>query len=105
MKISVKKSAGAFAENKDTAKRLRSTLIVPTIRKGEELVLDFDNVAGVTQSFVHALIAQPIREFPEALDLMVFENCSEVVQAVIEIVVSYSQDEWGSEDDHPVVAD
>lgn len=101
MKINLHDRVGTFAENKDTAKHLRVTSIVPALKRGdEEVILDFAGVSGTTQSFVHALIADAIRDPSlDALDHLVFEHCNEVVQAVIEIVVSYSQEEWGDADE------
>lgn len=99
MNIVVVKDVGNFAENKDRARRLREGSIYPALRRGEEVVLDFAGVTGTTQSFVHALVSQAIRDPDvDALSHLVFENCNDVTRSVVEIVVSYSQDEWGSED-------
>lgn len=98
MRVKIVEYAGSFAENKDTAKKLRTRTILPRLRQEnpEDLILDFEGVTGTTQSFVHALVADAIRNPKvDALDVLVFANCNEVVQSVIEIVVSYAQEEWG----------
>ena len=97
MIIEIVHQTGEFAENKEQASSLRNK-ISKALRDGEDIVLDFGRVAYATQSFVHALIADPLRdESLDALDRMEFRNCSDAVRSVIEIVVSYSQDDWAEE--------
>ena len=58
-----------------------------------EVVLDFENVHSVTQSFIHALLKEIITvQGDEVLDFLVFRNCNEYVQTIISIVVDYVQD-------------
>ena len=101
MNVSILQRVGSFAENTDKAKWLRTHIIVPALRQEEpeEIVLDLDGVSGTTQSFVHALIADAIRyEELSALDHLVFANCNEVVQSVVEVVVEYTQEQWEDPD-------
>ena len=44
---------GKFAENKDEAQALRNEKIVPALEKGEEIILNFEEVEAATQSFIH----------------------------------------------------
>lgn len=84
---------GDFAENKDTASTIRIEKILPALQAGEKVVLDFEGVDAATQSFIHALISDPIRRYGgEALDFVLFRNCDENVKKVIEIVVEYMQE-------------
>lgn len=84
---------GEFAENKDTARDLRIKKILPLLQKEEEVVLNFSGVRGATQSFVHALISDLIRQRgPEVLDRLRFKNCNETIQKIIEIVAGYMQE-------------
>lgn len=84
--------AGDFAHNKDKASNLRKTTIIPLLKDQGEVVIDFQNVDLTTQSFIHALISEPIRLFGvEVLDRIVFKNCNETVRTLIEIVVDYMQ--------------
>jgi hypothetical protein len=93
MAISIRKSVGSFAEDKDKARELRISRIKPALEKGQEVVLDFSGVEGATQSFVHALISQLIREFgADVLDRLIFKNCNQTVQKIISIVVEYMQE-------------
>jgi hypothetical protein len=84
---------GVFAENKDIARSIRLDVIIPALEKREEIILDFDKIEGVTQSFVHALISDLIRKYgPEILDKISFKNCNETIQKIISIVVDYMQE-------------
>ncbi|MBI5733124.1 STAS-like domain-containing protein, partial [Candidatus Jorgensenbacteria bacterium] len=66
--------------------------ITPAIKKGGEVVLDFEKVESVTQSFVHALLSEVIIEFStEILDKIAFKNCNDTVKGIINIVVDYMQ--------------
>jgi len=91
--------AGSFAGDKDAAAKLRNSFIRPAVAESREVVLDFDGVELATQSFMHALLASTVRETPEFLDHIVFKNCNEDVQALIEIVVEYAQEDFLVEDD------
>jgi len=91
--IQIKKLAGEFAENKDVAKDLRVNQIIPTLSEHNSIVLDFSGISGTTQSFIHALISEPIRQFgDDALDMMEFKNCSDVVREVVRTVCEYMQE-------------
>ena len=94
--IKVFKEAGAFAENKDIAKRLREEIVIPALREGRQVVIDFEGVSGVTQSFIHALVSESIRQFRGfALENLVFKNCNAELNAVIRIVFAYMQESIG----------
>jgi hypothetical protein len=92
--INISKKAGTFAENKDIAREIRQKEIIPTLADGnEEIILDFSTVSGATQSFVHALISEPIRIYgDDVFDRIKFKNCSPTVQEVINIVADYMQE-------------
>lgn len=83
---------GVFAENKDIARDIRIKFITPVLKKNEEIILDFEGVESATQSFVHALISELIRNFGnEILNNVYFKNCNKSVQEIINIVVDYMQ--------------
>jgi len=83
---------GGFAENKDIARDIRLREIMPALKKGETLVLDFEGVTGATQSFIHSLLSDVIREFgPQILESIDFKSCVPHVKEIIEIVVDYMQ--------------
>ena len=90
--IRLKRLVGSFAEDKDQARDIRIKKITPVIKNKKEIILDFNGVEGSTQSFIHALISELIREEgPGVLDLISFKNCNQNVKNVINIVVEYMQ--------------
>ena len=91
--IKIKEFVGDFAENKDIAKELRVNKIIPNLSINRCVVLDFSGVSGTTQSFIHALISEPIRQFKDdALDRIQYKNCSDMVKEVIKTVCEYMQE-------------
>lgn len=91
--INMRKLAGDFAENKDIAKKLRIEKIMPALSKGDEVILDFNGVSGATQSFIHALISDPIRELRDvAFDNLAYKNSNDDIREIISIVYRYMQE-------------
>ena len=91
--IDMRKIAGDFAENKDIAKKLRIEKIMPALSKGDEVILDFDGVSGATQSFIHALISDPIRELKDvAFANLAYKNANIDIREIISIVYRYMQE-------------
>jgi hypothetical protein len=91
--IKLIKQAGPFAENKDVARDIRIKKLIPALESGKKIVLDFENVEGATQSFIHALISDLIRKYGnEILDEIQFKSCNEIVKGIILIVVNYMQE-------------
>lgn len=81
---------GSFAEDKDEAASIRKDCILAALKKKQRIVLDFNGITLVTQSFIHALIAQALRDHGEkALTLIQFKNCSPVAKGIVETVVQY----------------
>ncbi len=92
MKIRVFDKLGIFAGNKDVAMAIREKAILPALERNEEVILDFTGVEGATQSFVHALISDPMRKYgPDVLDKIVFQGCNAEIANIIRIVASYMQ--------------
>lgn len=84
---------GDFAENKEIAKKLRIEIIMPALSKGGEVILDFNNINGATQSFIHALVSDPIRHFRDiAYDNLYYKNTNKDIQKIISIVYRYMQE-------------
>jgi len=93
IKIKLFKIVGEFAENKDFARDVRLQKIIPELNNGGEVILDFEGVSGATQSFIHALISDLLRNYgSEVLGKISFKNCNEIVQKIINIVVEYMQE-------------
>lgn len=91
--VFILKEAGSFAENKDIAQKIRIDTILPALRSSQQITLDFTAVEGATQSFVHALISEPMREFGSGvLDRIVFKSCNDTIQQIVLIVTDYMQE-------------
>lgn len=81
---------GNFAEDKDIARKIRLEMIQPILNKGDDVEIDFENVEDATQSFIHALLSELIRNTQgEALDHIDFKNCNDTVKTIINMVVDY----------------
>lgn len=92
-KIGIYEVAGDFAENKDLAKKLRVERIMPTLKAGEPLLIDFSKVSLSTQSFIHALISDAMRKHGmDVLDQISFKGCNPAIKALISTVCDYMQD-------------
>ena len=91
--ITMRKMVNDFAENKDIAKKLRIEEIMPALSRGDEVILDFDGVGGATQSFIHALISDPIRKLKDvAFDNLIYQNTNNDIREIISIVYRYMQE-------------
>ena len=91
--IELKKLVGEFAENKDIAKKIRVNQIMPALAAGKAVVLDFSGISGTTQSSIHALISESIRQFRDmALEKIEYKNCSDIVKEVVKTVSEYMQE-------------
>ena len=97
--IKMLKQTGDFAENKDVAKDFRVTKIMPALLNDSEVILDFKGVNGATQSFIHALISDPIRELKEkAFDNLSYKNTNDSIREIISIVYRYMQESLDGND-------
>lgn len=91
MIIKIPNGISGFMEDKDYARKIRLEKILPALEKGEKVILDFSEVEFATQSFIHALIGEALKRFNDnALTLLEFRSCNQVLKSVIEIVVDYS---------------
>ena len=97
--ITLRKIVGDFAENKDIAKKLRIEVIMPTLTNGGQVVLDFGGIVGATQSFIHALISDPIRQLQTvAFDNLFYRNTNEDIREIVSIVYRYMQESLDEDD-------
>ncbi len=91
--IKIGERAGEFAQNKDVARGIRTDQLLPALESGDNVIVDFKGVTLTTQSFIHALLSEPIRRLgADVLDRIEFTNCGEEVKTLIEIVAEYSQE-------------
>lgn len=95
IEINIRDKVGKFGEDKDAAREIRQQQIVPAIERGYKVTLDFKGVSGVTQSFIHALIAEPIMRFrDQAFEKLHFLDANAQVAEIISIVYRYIQESF-----------
>jgi hypothetical protein len=91
--VTVRIPAGVagFTEDKEAARTLRITKILPALESSGRVILDFKHVRVATQSFIHALIGEALKRHGEAvLDRIDFKNCSQQLKKIIPLVIDYS---------------
>jgi hypothetical protein len=89
--ITLESGVNGFAEDKDQARDIRRSRILPALENGEHVTLDFASVKYATQSYIHALVGEALQKHGQLiLDKLEFRNCSAPVKSVIELVVDYS---------------
>ena len=89
--IRLEPGVGGFAEDKDQAKTIRQSRVLPALDQGKSVVLDFSEVRYATQSYVHALIGEALQKYGEqVLERVEFKGCSPQLQSLVELVVDYS---------------
>ncbi|NTU67147.1 MAG: STAS-like domain-containing protein [Candidatus Moranbacteria bacterium] len=94
--IKMREHIGDFAENKDVAKKLRIEKIMPALSNHNDVILDFKGVSGATQSFIHALISDPIRKLQDvAFNNLFYKNTNDDIREIISIVYRYMQESLG----------
>jgi hypothetical protein len=92
-RVEVKIEAGTkgFAEDKDAAKQLRKQVIMPALAEGNKVVIDFSDVTASTQSFVHALVGEPLQKIGEpVLENIEFHSCAPQIKSLVQLVVDYT---------------
>ena len=91
--VPLHKYVGDFAENKDAAKKIRTETVIPRLAAGDEVIFDFDGISGATQSFIHALLSEPIRMFQDvAYKNLYYIHANRSTQEIIAIVYRYMQE-------------
>jgi hypothetical protein len=89
--IQVPGGTTGFAEDKDAARRIRITELLPALLRKDYVTLDFSAVTYATQSFVHALLGEPLQRYREdVLKSLEFKHCTPQLQSLVELVVDYS---------------
>jgi len=94
--IEIPAEVSGFQEDKDLAKEIRRLDFLPALANNGCVTLDFSKVENATQSFVHALIGEALKQYGEdVLDRIDFHNCSKQLKNIIELVVNYSLGGFG----------
>lgn len=91
--VKIKELTGEFAENKDVAKDIRLKKLLPTLENTGSVTFDFEGVKGATQSFIHALVSDALRKYPDIIyDNVFYKNTNEDIQKIITLVYRYVQE-------------
>lgn len=95
-RINIFEKAGSFAENKDIARDIRRNELFPALAQNQKVILNFDGVDATTQSFIHALISDAIRQYGDnALENITYHRCNDTIKQLVRIVVDYMQEGIG----------
>ena len=87
--------AGDFGEDKDAARVIRQEKIIPAVEHDDAVLLDFSGMTGATQSFIQALVAEPIMRFRErAFDGLFYTGVNDQIAEIISIVYRYIQESF-----------
>ncbi len=78
-----------FLEDVEQAALVRKSKLLPAVEEGRWVVLDFTDVRFATQSFVHALIYEPLRVRGSLLRLS-FVKCSRATEEAVRTVAAYA---------------
>ena len=62
LRVELRRRFGPQPNDRDTAEDFCMDRILPALKSGREVILDFTETGLVTQSFVHALISQAVKE-------------------------------------------
>lgn len=93
--VLVTSDVSSLAQDKLKAARIRDSEIMPLVETGGIIALDMAGITLTTQSFAHALLAQPIRELGRdgVAERLWIVSTSGQVKDVFRIVLSYILDE------------
>ena len=91
VEVKIEAGTNGFAEDKDAAKHLRKEIILPALSSDKTVVLDFSGVVSSTQSFVHALVGEPLQKIGESvLEKIEFRACAPQIKSLVQLVVDYT---------------
>lgn len=91
VEVHIEAGSKGFAEDKDAAKQLRRQVIMPALAADKEVILDFSAVTSSTQSFVHALVGEPLQKIGETvLEKIEFRSCAPQIKSLVQLVVDYT---------------
>lgn len=99
VRFSVPPDVSKMALDRDRALSLARDQIVPALRAGHEVILDFSDTKVATQAFCHSLVVPLCTDFgPGVLKRIQFVACSSQVSAMVRTGVHFALREHSSED-------
>jgi hypothetical protein len=83
---------GPFLADGGTANAFRFTEVEPAIARGGHVVLDFEGVTNMTDSFGNALIGTLIQHHPELLHGgLEFKNCDPLMRSLVSMAIDVAR--------------
>jgi hypothetical protein len=92
LKVNLRRHFGAQPNDRDKAEEFCEKRIKPALLHQREVVLDFKNTGLVTQSFIHALISEAIKEDPRWASKVKVANVSAAQRAVYDLALRHMLD-------------
>lgn len=80
-----------FEEDVEQAAKIRDDELLPSMKAGTMVVLDFEGVKFATQSFVHALMYKVIRDGQNIGSTLSIANCSRATREAVIAVAAYAK--------------
>lgn len=84
-------SVKEFEEDVEQAAKIRDEELLPSMKEGTMVVLDFAGVKFATQSFVHALMYKVIRDGQNMGSTLSIANCSKSTREAVMAVAAYAK--------------
>lgn len=83
---------GTFLSDGSSANVFRFTEVEPAITTGITVVLDFEGVTNMTDSFGNALIGGLVHNHPEILNGGIeFKNCNPVMRTLVSLAIDVAR--------------
>jgi hypothetical protein len=79
-----------FEENVERAAEIREQTIIPALKAGTLVVLDFADIKFATQSFIHACMYRILRDVPHAVTGLTIANVTSATREAIRAVAAYA---------------
>lgn len=89
LKVELRKRFGSQPNDRDAAEEFCRKKIVPALDHGRDVIIDFADSGLVTQSFVHALISQAVKEDTRRATKIRPTNASKPQLAVFDLAVRH----------------
>jgi len=80
-----------FEEDVDAAARTRDTVIIPALKEGRMVVMDFKGIKAGTQSFAHACMYKILRDRSEVRYALSIAGCTNATREAIRAVAAYAK--------------
>lgn len=80
-----------FDEDVEIGRTVRDQKIIPALKAGKNVYLDFHGVSAPTQSFMHACLYKVFKDVPDVGQHLFLARCTESAKASARVVASYAK--------------